>query len=183
MKAKLLTLVLALSVLLSGCGWMNGGFVSVEPHQVPRQSGHTDTVTASNYREFLAALKQIIASGTEVAAIHVEEYPAKNLEAGVARAVRSAMLNDPIGAYAVEDIDYEIGTSSGLPAVSVAITYKRNTTELQRIRRAADTEQAKRIIANALEGYEAGIVILIGEYTKADLSSMSRTTPATTRKA
>lgn len=66
-------------------------------------------MTASNYREFLAALKQIIASGTEVAAIHVEEYPAKNLEAGVARAVRSAMLNDPIGAYAVEDIDYEIG--------------------------------------------------------------------------
>ena len=109
MKAKLLTLVLTLSVLLSGCGWMNGGFVSVEPHQVPRQSGHTDTVTASNYREFLAALKQIIASGTEVAAIHVEEYPAKNLEAGVARAVRSAMLNDPIGAYAVEDIDYAGG--------------------------------------------------------------------------
>ena len=168
MKAKLLTLVLTLSILLSGCGWMNGSFVSVEPHQVPRQSGHTDTVTASNYREFLAALKQIIASGTEVAAIHVEEYPAKNLEAGVARAVRSAMLNDPIGAYAVENIDYEIGASSGLPAVSVAITYKRNTTELQRIRRAADTEQAKRIIANALEGYEAGIVILIGEYTKAD---------------
>ena len=45
MKAKLLTLVLTLSVLLSGCGWMNGGFVSVEPHQVPRQSGHTDSVT------------------------------------------------------------------------------------------------------------------------------------------
>ena len=168
MKAKLLTLVLTLSVLLSGCGWMNGSFVSVEPHQVPRQSGHTDTVTASNYREFLAALKQIIASGTEVAAIHVEDYPAKNLEAGVARAARSVRTNDPIGAYAVEDIDYEIGASSGLPAVSVAITYKRNTTELQRIRRAADTEQAKRIIANALEGYEAGIVILIGEYTKTD---------------
>ena len=75
----------------------------------------------------------------------------------------------------MEDIDYEIGASSGLPAVSVAITYKRNTTELQRIRRAADTEQAKRIIANALEGYEAGIVILIGEYTKADFIPVSYT--------
>ena len=168
MKTKLLALGLALSLLLSGCGWMNGSFVSVEPHQVSRQNGHTDTVTASNYREFLAALKQLIASGTEVAAIHVEDYPAKNLEAGVARAVRSAKTNDPIGAYAVESIDYEIGTSSGRPAVSVAITYSRNTTELQRIRRAADTEQAKRIVANALEGYEAGIVVLIGEYTKAD---------------
>ena len=72
MKAKLLTLVLTLSVLLSGCGWMNGGFVSVEPHQVPRQSGHTDTVTASNYREFLAALKQIIASGPGGAQRHAQ---------------------------------------------------------------------------------------------------------------
>lgn len=168
MKAKLLTLVLTLSVLLSGCGWMNGGFVSVEPHQVPRQSGHTDTVTASNYREFLAALKQIIASGTEVAAIHVEEYPAKNLEAGVAGRCAAPCSMTPSEPTPWRTSTMRSGASSGLPAVSVAITYKRNTTELQRIRRAADTEQAKRIIANALEGYEAGIVILIGEYTKAD---------------
>lgn len=170
MKRRLLPLALALSLLLGGCGWMNGSFVSVEPHQVPRQSGHTDTVTASNYREFLDALKQIIASGTEIAAIHVEDYPEKNLEAGVARAVRSAMVNDPIGAYAVENIEYEIGTSSGLPAVSVAISYRHNSTELQRVRRAADTEQAKRIVANALEGYEPGIIVLISDYARADFT-------------
>lgn len=170
MKQKLLPLIPVLCLLLGGCGWMNGSFVSVEPHQVQRQTAHSDSITAANYREFLNALKQIIAAGTEVAAIHVEEYPAKSLEAGVQRAVHSAMYNDPIGAYAVEDIQYEIGSSSGLPAVSVAITYRHNSTELQRIRRAADIQQAQAVVANALEGYESGIVLLIGNYTKADFT-------------
>lgn len=119
---------------------------------MPRQSGHTDTVTASNYREFLAALKQIIASGTEVAAIHVEEYPAKNLEAGVAGRCAAPCSMTPSEPTPWRTSTMRSGASSGLPAVSVAITYKRNTTELQRIRRAADTEQAKRIIAQCSGG-------------------------------
>ena len=138
MKRWKLALIPVLCLMLGGCGWRSGSYVSGEPHQVQRQTAHCDSITASNYREFLDALRQIIASGTEVAAIHVEEYPAKTLEAGVKRAVHSAMYTDPIGSYAVEDIQYEIGSSSGRPAVSVAITYRHNSTELQRIRRAAD---------------------------------------------
>ena len=170
MKRWKFALVPVLCLMLGGCGWLSGSYVSVEPHQVQRQTAHSDSITASNYREFLDALRQIIASGTEVAAIHVEEYPAKTLEAGVKRAVHSAMYTDPIGSYAVEDIQYEIGSSSGRPAVSVAITYRHNSTELQRIRRAADVQQAKVIVSNALEGYEPGIMVLISNYTKADFT-------------
>ena len=170
MKRKLLPLLLAVCLLLGGCGWFNGSYVSVTPHQMQKQVSHSESVTASDYREFLNALKQIISNGTEVAAIHVEEYPAKTLEIGVRRAVYDAMYNDPIGAYAVEDIQYEIGSSSGLPAVSVTISYRRNSTELQRIRRAADIQQAHTIVANAMEGYEPGIVMLIGDYTKDDFA-------------
>lgn len=170
MKRRLLTLVPALCLLLGGCGWFNGSYVSVTPHQVQRQNAHSDSITASSYQEFLSALKQIISAGTEVAAIHVEEYPAKTLEAGVQRAVKAAMNNDPIGAYAVENIQYEIGSSSGLPAVSVAITYRHNSTELQRIRRVVDIQQAQVVVANALESYEPGIVLLVGKYSRSDFA-------------
>lgn len=170
MKRTLLPLFFALSLLLGGCGWLNGSFVSVTPHEAPRQVAHADTITAANYKDFLAALKQLVAAGTEVAAIHVEEYPEKALEAGIRRAVYTVMHNDPIGAYAVEDIQYEIGSSSGLPAVSITVSYRHNSTELQRIRRAAGITQARSITANALESYEAGIVLLVGQYEDTDFS-------------
>ena len=170
MKRTLLPLFFALSLLLGGCGWLNGSFVSVTPHEAPRQVAHADTITAANYKDFLAALKQLVAAGTEVAAIHVEEYPEKALEAGIRRAVYTVMHNDPIGAYAVEDIQYEIGSSSGLPAVSIAVTDRHNSTELQRIRRAVSIPQVQIIVANALESYEAGIVLLVGQYEDTDFS-------------
>ena len=170
MKRTLLPLFFALSLLLGGCGWLNGSFVSVTPHEAPKQVAHADTITAANYKDFLAALKQLVAAGTEVAAIHVEEYPEKALEAGIRRAVYTVMHNDPIGAYAVEDIQYEIGSSSGLPAVSITVTYRHNSTELQRIRRAVSIPQVQIIVANALESYEAGIVLLVGQYEDTDFS-------------
>ena len=170
MKRTLLPLFFALSLLLGGCGWLNGSFVSVTPHEAPKQVAHADTITAANYKDFLAALKQLVAAGTEVAAIHVEEYPEKALEAGIRRAVYTVMHNDPIGAYAVEDIQYEIGSRSGLPAVSITVSYRHNSTELQRIRRAAGITQARSITANALESYEAGIVLLVGQYEETDFS-------------
>lgn len=170
MKRKLLPLIPALCLLLGGCGWLNGSFVSVTPHEAPKQVSHTDTITAADYMEFLSALKQLVSAGTEVAAIHVEEYPEDTLEAGVRRAVFNVTHSDPVGAYAVEDIQYEIGSSSGLPAVSITVTYRHNSTELQRIRRAADSSQARTIVANALESYEAGIVLLVNRYEETDFS-------------
>ena len=170
MKRTLLILALILCLLLGGCGWLNGSYVSVTPHEVPRQVSHTDTITAANYKEFLSALKQLISAGTEVAAIHVDEYPEKALSLGVRRAVYNVLNNDPIGAYAVEDIQYEIGSSSGFPAVSITVTYRHNATELQRIRRAMGIAQARTITAGALESYEAGIVMLVNQYEDVDFT-------------
>lgn len=170
MKRTLLPLCMALSLLLGGCGWLNGSFVSVTPHEAPKQVTHTDTITAANYKELVDALKQLVAAGTEVVAIHVEDYPEKALEVGVRRAVYNVMHSDPIGAYAVEDIQYEIGSSSGLPAVSITVAYRHNSTELQRIRRAATVTHARTIAAGALESYEAGIVLLVNQYEDIDFS-------------
>ena len=170
MKQKVLLLILAFSFLLGGCSVFNQRFVSVEPHREQRQSMQTDAIVASDYLELLGALEEMIASGTEVAAIKVPDYPEEMLEYGIYRAVRHSMENDPIGSYAVADIAYEFGSSSGVPAISVNISYHHNRSEIQRIRKAADTEAAERIVAEALRGYAPGIVILVDNYTVRDFT-------------
>lgn len=170
MKRKILLLTLAFSLLLTGCSWVEGPYVSVTPHREQRQTAQTDVISASNYLELLEALEDIIAAGTEVAAINVADYPEHTIEHGMERAVQYVMESDPVGSYAVEDILYELGTSSGMPAVSVSITYLHNRSEIQRIRNAADMETAEAVIADALEGYDASIVLLVEAYTTRDFT-------------
>ena len=170
MKQQAIVLLLALSLLLGGCSWANRSYVSVEPHKTQRQSVQTDAIVASDYLELLGALEEMIASGTEVAAIKVPEYPADAIEYGMNRAVRHSMQNDPIGSYAVADIVYELGSSGGVPAVSVNISYHHNRSEIQRIRKAANTQAAEQIVAEALKDYESGIVILVEEYEIRDFT-------------
>ena len=169
-KQRVILLVLTMSLFLGGCGWVNQSYVSVQPHKDKRQTMQSDVIMASNYMELLRALEEMIASGTEVAAIKVPEYPEDAIEYGMDRAIRHSKENDPIGAYAVADIIYELGSSSGVPAVSVSISYHHNRSEIQRIRKAADTQAAERIVAEALEDYEPGIVILVDEYEIRDFT-------------
>lgn len=173
MKRTFLLLTLTLSLLLTGCSWMEGSYVSVTAHREQRPNTQTDVIAASNYLELLDALKAIIAEGTEVTAINVAEYPEDVLEHGIQRAVQYAMENDPIGAYAVDTLQYELGTSSGMPALSVSISYLHNRSELQRIRRVADMEAAGEQIAEALEDYDAGIVLLVEQYSRKDLTQFA----------
>ncbi len=170
MKGKMLLILLAVSLLLSGCSWSSGPYVSVTPHMEQRQNPQNDVVAAGDYLELLEALKSIIRAGTEVTAINVAEYPEDAIDHGMERAVQYARENDPIGSYAVEAIQYELGTSSGMPAVSVSITYRHNRSELQRIRKVQTMEEAGAEVAEALEGYEAGLVLLVEQYEAQDFT-------------
>ena len=170
MKQTMILPVLIMSILLGGCGVINRSYVSVEPHREQKQTIQTDVIVASDYLELLGALEEMIASGTEVAAIKVPEYPEDAIAYGMERAISHSKENDPIGSYAVADIMYELGSSSGVPAVSVSISYHHNRSEIQRIRRAPDTQAAERIVAEALKEYEPGIVILVDQYEIRDFT-------------
>ena len=170
MKQKSILLILTMSLLLSGCSLFNRSYISVEPHREQRQTVQTDTIMASDYLELLGAMEKMIESGTEVAAIKVPDYPEDTLDYSMKMAIRHSMESDPIGSYAVSDIVYELGSSSGVPAVSVGISYHHNRSEIQRIRRAKDTQSAEKIVAEALKAYESGIVVLVEDYEIRDFT-------------
>lgn len=168
MKRIRLPLALALSLLLTGCGWLDGSYLSVTPHQQQRQNAQTEVISASNYSELIEALETIIAEGTEMAAINVADYPASALERGVAMATDHVMAYDAIAAYAVKQINCELGASVGQPAVAVTIDYHHGRAEIQQIRKVRDSREAQKIVAEALEGFEPGIVLLVEEYEVRD---------------
>lgn len=170
MKRNFIIMVLAMSLLLSGCGFLDGNYVSVTRHREQRLTSQNDVTSASNYLELMDVLEDMIADGREVAAINVAQYPQDALDDGMEMAIRHARENYPIGAYAVEDVQYELGTSGGDPALSVTIAYQHSRAEILRIRRVKDIQEAEKLISDSLEGYESSIVFLVENYFDRDFT-------------
>ena len=160
MKKRNCLAAAALCLLLSGCGWLDGSYISVTSHQTQLANEAGEVPSASTYGELVQALEDIVAAGAESAAINVSEYPQDMVERGANSAASHVMTYDPVAAYAVEQITCELGTNLGQPALAVSVQYYHNKTEIQRIRTVKDTAEAERVIAQALEGFEAGIVLL-----------------------
>ncbi len=164
-------MALILSVLLCGCGWTEGSYVSVTPHQ--QQEGHfpVQALAARNARELQTVLEGMIDSGTESAVINVAEYD-RDVQEDLDRMVPQLRSSHALAAYAVENIVCEVGANTGKPAVAVQIAYRRSALEIQRIRRAVDMTAAGRLITAALDGCQAGQVLLVEDYREQDLSQL-----------
>lgn len=168
MKCRFLALLLAITLLLGGCSWFQGSYVSVTPYHHQTASAQTGAVTAWDYSQLRRVLENLVSNGVQSSVIDVANYSADVVEANARQAVYYILNEYPVGAYAVESIDYQIGTSSGKPAIALSITYRRTRAEIFRIRSVASMEEAEKAIGDALKNYQTGLVLEIGDYREVD---------------
>lgn len=170
MRKKITALCLALCLLLCGCtGWMDGSYSSVNPHTDRSPQTDDQTISVSGYLQLRNALVKLAENGTESALINVAQMDQDAVEADMDRAVAYVTGSSPVGAFAVEAITYEMGTSGGQPALAVSVTYNSNRAELRRIKQADNMEQVRQIIADALEQCESGVVLRVNQFRETDL--------------
>lgn len=169
MKHRVICLVLTVAVMLSGCSWMSGTYVSVTPHHEPMSDAQSGTLNAASYAELRDILVEQVEAGTESAVIYVANYDRNYLERGMEQAVSYITQILPIGAYAIDKVDYEIGTSAGQPAISVSISYLHGRAELRRIRQAQDMNEARDIILESVANCSDSVVIYVEQYEEQDL--------------
>ena len=170
---RFVLLILALGLLLGGCGWMDGYHVSVTPHQPPSDVVDSKVVTAENYLQLRTALEEMVSAGITSRVISVANFEQNQLQNNMEMAMRHIKSSYPIGAYAVEDITCQVGTSGGVTAVAVEVTYRHERGELQKIRHVKDMDQARSLIGRALSNYDATLVILIDNYQPTDIHQLA----------
>ncbi len=166
--------MLALLLGLTGCSMLEDSYVSVTPHHEQDQSTQDGMVSASNYRQLRTALEEMVVAGKESGVINVSEYETTALESGMSMAVRYIQTIYPIGAYAVSDLSYEVGSNSGKPAVAVNITYSRSRIEIQKIRTVSDMEKTAAAVQEALDDHDASLVLLVENYRDTDFSQLAQ---------
>ena len=172
MKPRILYLTVFLCLLLTGCSWFDGSYVHVTPHREQGSSSQGEAVSASNYSQLLSVLEGMVSSGTESGVINVANYDRDMVEVNMTAAVQYVRNRYPVGAYAVEQMEYEGGTNSGKPAIAVNVTYRHSRIEIQRIQKVETMEEAEIIIGEALKAYNAAVVLQVQEFQEMDFSQL-----------
>ena len=172
MKCRIICLIVVVGLILGGCSWMDGNYVSVKPHHEQISEAQSGTLSAESYTQLRNLMIDLTEAGNENAVIYVPDYDQAQLERGMENAVRYITMVLPIGAYAIDKVDYEIGVSGGQPAVSVSISYLHGRSELRKIRNSKDMDVARGIIEDTLKDCATNLVLYVDNYSEMDLEQL-----------
>lgn len=168
---KILSALLLCS-LLCGCGWMEGSYVSVTPHVVTPDQDPDNTIQVSSYSQLRSAMTDLVDAGATYGLFSLSDYPQDQIRADIYLAVNYIQTSYPIGVYAVESIDYDLGSDGRQNAMSVDIVYRHDKSEIDRIQTVWSISGAKTAIATALRQYEPGIVLQITNFENTDFTQL-----------
>lgn len=168
---RLVCLVLCVG-LLAGCDAFDGQYVRVTPHAMQPGKTQNEAGQVANYSELRDALVQMVSSGTESGVILAENYPEEKLPDGLAIAKRHICTYDPVGAYAVSDLTYEIGKKNGAQAVAVTIVYRHSRSDIRSIVKLSGIDGVEGAVLKALENLDPRKVLLVSGYENQDIPQM-----------
>ena len=174
MKLRLTMLVLLITLMLGGCSWPEGSYHSVTPHREQAGSIRTENLVVSNYEELLEAMEAVVAKGTENSIINVVNYDAEELEKNMSNASYYIRRVYPVGAYAVDTLNYEVGSNAGKTAIALNITYRHSRTEIRKIQNARDKEDVQKLIGEALDDMDTVLVLQMEDYVQLDMTQIVR---------
>lgn len=175
MKTRIAVVLLVLCLILSGCGsWMDGSYSSVKLHTQRQEQPGTEAISVADYNQLRQAMAELVESGAETLLINVAQMDQNAVTQNMERAIRHVLEMNPIGAYAVESVKYEQGTSGGQPALAVTVQYNQNLAELRGMKEAAGMTEAQEFIANALSQCESKLVMQVSQYRVMDFVQFVR---------
>lgn len=175
MKRIVLVALLALCLLLGGCNsWLDGNYASVTPHAAQKAQISQGMVMVSTVQETISFLTDMTESGREYAVFALDPVYLTKLLEGMDTAIAYVMNNTPIASFTVDSITYDVGSTAGVQAVGVTVSYNTNRMAIKTMRQANNSEMARDLITEALTQCKERIVIQVDSYTQMDFDKHIR---------
>lgn len=168
--AVILLIVLLLSV--SGCSMFSETYVYERPHQGGKHSTQSSQQIASSYPEILSALSTLIGEGETSGVIILSDLNEQVGQSYMQAAVKNVVLQDPVAAYAVEQINYDMGFNAGRIAVAVQIDYSRSRADIAGIQTVRNIHEAEQLIGQCLEQALGAVVFCVEQFEQTDFSTV-----------
>lgn len=167
---KLFLPVLCACIVFSGCSlWMDGEYVSVTPNISHGDNQVDQSTIVSTYNQLYETLEELVENGEQDGLLYFKDMTEESVLNYMRMASENICTLNPIGSYAVDEITYEVGTNTGVKALAIDISYMHNRSEILRIKKAKDMDEALKLIRVALENFESGTVIMVSQWKNKDL--------------
>lgn len=167
MKKTALALLCALCLGLSGCASLLSREYSYSAaHTEYPVSDQSAVLQAENYQGLMNAILYFITDHRDTGVVHVTYLKdAKRVETALGAACREVRGEDPLGAYAVEDIRYAVEPSSSDCEVTVSITYAHTEEEVAAIAPLAGSSAIRQTVSAALSSFADKCVFRVSYFT------------------
>ena len=159
--------------IVSGCGWMDGEYVFEEPSNLENSGNAKNAIVVSSYSQMCNALANLIESGADDGIFDVSNFNDGSVRFFMDAAIRYVTTSNAMGAYAVDGITYEIGTSTGDQAVAVNIQYRFGREHVMKIVMTYGMDEAKQALAEAMQSFKKNLILRVSRYEELDILQWS----------
>ena len=165
MKRCAIALLLICSLALSGCDMgYDRGFVWEQSHPMPDATDIGNNISVKDYDTLYAALRNAVEEGSKQLTLTVNLYDRDSVEMDLSRAIEYLRSNNPVAAYALQDVAWELGSIGGEQVLVLQMQYLHDQNHIDKMKTVHDMDSAKEAITAALASCDYGIVLRITQY-------------------
>ncbi len=150
MKLRLLSVLLAVSVLLCGCGIIERSYSSVEVHsEAYWENTAEDTLRAENYQDLVNALMLLVTAHTDDGAVRVYGLDADEWD-GMAASACSEVQQTDVGSYLLKYMTYQLDEDKDCYVLRAHFSYRRSLEEFGALVNAVSSEVVPELLRDAV---------------------------------
>lgn len=134
MRLRIVALALLLSLLLSGCaGLLDRSYSAETPHsEFTDEDKNANILRADTYQGLVGALLFLISQGEESGVVRLYDYTGP-AEKDVDAACLEVSTQDPLGAYAVDYMKYDMAHMTDYYELDLKLVYKRSWQQISSV--------------------------------------------------
>jgi hypothetical protein len=162
---RLVAFAVLIMLLLSGCAFINNReFSVVYPHfKQNREWQNSGDYTAQSFNEITDILKNLISSGKSEGVVWVD-IEDKNIQDTLDRICEDTIRNDPVAAFAVEEIDYVLTPLVAELKLELSIKYSRTQKEIFEIKYIHTNQELANEIRECLSIYQDRLLLMVNSF-------------------
>ena len=171
MKKQLIALTLLCAFLLSGCSMLERSYVASTPHvSFSDEDNDPSILRAETYQGLVSALLHLVGQGTETGVIRLYQFVSITGSAAsdVDRACLEVTQEDPLGAWAVDYIKYDVAQTSSYYEVNVKVAYTRTPEEISQIISVTGSNAVAQELQELLPALHGQAVFRISHFAQED---------------
>ena len=163
-RIALVTLALAMLWAMTGCALFDRGTSTVTNHQEQSAAAEDGSILrAESYADLVSCVQHFVSMAQTEGTVHVYKYSG-DIASDLDRAVTEVLTEDPLGNFALRDIDFEYSRIVSYYECSFTFDYRRSKAEMATITVAYGDGAIRDLLGERMAAFEDSLTIRTNSY-------------------